>query len=475
MRFPLLAKAAAIGVVIVTLTVVLMRIDGLVSERRVYQRQAAINVAQSLAGAQTVAGPLLQRRCTEEWDRFSTEGKKTIKTTDRREVVLQASPDRLLADAQVVSEPRYRGVFKVNGYAGPLTLTAHWDRMDALQLQREHKDSRVNCDPIVATVAVSDVRGIRKAAITSGGQAVPVKPGTPLAALPRGLQAELPASSASSGALSVEVRLELVGTSTLGLVPAADDTQWTLRADWPHPSFGGRFLPQARQISAAGFSAEWSVSALASDAAARLRQGGVLCGEAAPMLDAQEASVASRAPAVATGSVCLDTMDVSFIDPINPYSLTDRAIKYSLLVIVLTFAAVALTEVLARARVHPIQYLLVGLALALFYLLLLSLSEHMAFGAAYALGSGACVLLLGYYASHMLGRWRAGSAFGAAIGLLYGLLWVLLEREQTALVIGSVVLFAALAAVMVLTRRVDWYTLLSPMTRQRTDGSVAAA
>jgi inner membrane protein len=113
--------------------------------------------------------------------------------------------------------------------------------------------------------------------------------------------------------------------------------------------------------------------------------------------------------------------------------------------------------VLAGRRVHPVQYTLVGLAMALFYLLLLSLSEHIDFNAAYAVASAACVLLLGHYAAHMLGRWRAGAAFGAGVAVLYAALWTLLQMEQAALVIGSTLLFAVLVAVMVLTRRVDWY------------------
>jgi inner membrane protein len=165
------------------------------------------------------------------------------------------------------------------------------------------------------------------------------------------------------------------------------------------------------------------------------------------------------------GTPCLDTFDVSFFDPVNPYSLTDRATKYALLFIVLTFAAVALTEVLGERRVHPIQYTLVGLALALFYLLLLSLSEHIPFASAYAVASAACVLLLAYYGAHMLGRARSGLFFGAGMAGLYGMLWVLLQAEQTALAIGSVLLFAVLAVVMVATRKMDWYALFERAAR----------
>ena len=153
---------------------------------------------------------------------------------------------------------------------------------------------------------------------------------------------------------------------------------------------------------------------------------------------------------------------MDFVDPVNPYVLSDRAIKYGLLFVVLTFAAVGLAETLGRdrlRRVHPVQYALVGLVLCLFFLLLLSLSEHIAFGWAYALACAACVPLLGVYAGHAFGRARDGWTSGGGMALLYAMLYVLLQREQTALLIGSLGLFAAVAAVMWLTRRVDWYAL----------------
>ena len=255
--------------------------------------------------------------------------------------------------------------------------------------------------------------------------------------------------------LRVTLTLDLVGTERLALVPAAEETSWTLASDWPHPSFGGRFLPTSRDIHAKGFSARWAVSSLASAAAGEVFRKGELCSAAGSVDTAYDE--ARSAPA--RPGPCLDTLEVAFIDPVNPYVLTDRATKYALLFIVLTFVSVVLVEVLAGKRVHPVQYTLVGLALAMFYLLLLSLSEHLAFGLAYALASAGCVLLLGFYAGHMLGHRGAGAGFGAGVATLYGALWVLLQREQTALVIGSLMLFAVLAGVMVLTRRVNWYEL----------------
>ncbi|HEY1092820.1 MAG TPA: cell envelope integrity protein CreD, partial [Burkholderiaceae bacterium] len=236
------------------------------------------------------------------------------------------------------------------------------------------------------------------------------------------------------------VLLDLAGTQRFAIVPAAASTQLKLQSNWPHPSFGGRFLPSTREIGEQGFSAQWKVSELASAAAAD-----VLLGKSVAGLGGEGSAV--------------DTLEVALIDPVNPYVMSDRAIKYGLMFILLTFVSVGLVELMSGRRVHPVQYLLVGLALSVFFLLLLSLSEHLAFGLSYLLAAGAAVLLLSYYGAAMLGAWRRGLGFGVGIAGLYAALYVLLSLEQAALVIGSLLLFTVLASVMVLTRKFDWYAL----------------
>jgi inner membrane protein len=177
--------------------------------------------------------------------------------------------------------------------------------------------------------------------------------------------------------------------------------------------------------------------------------------------------------AAAQAAHCIETFGVDFVDVVNPYVLSDRATKYGLLFITLTFVGVILVEVLHRLRVHPIQYLLVGLALTIFFLLLVSLSEHMAFLQAYAVAAVACTSLLTFYASHILGGWGRGLAFGSATSMLYGTLYALLQMEQSSLVLGSIMLFVVLAIVMVLTRRIDWYALIQQMRGVSLDDLVA--
>ena len=464
MRFPLFFKAVSIGFVVFLISLVLMRIGFLVDERAARQREAQASVEQSHAGAQTLLGPLLQRHCVESWDVASGEGKERKVTTERRAFALTAVPATLDVQGQTRDDLRSRGLFKVHSYGAQLTLEAAWAELAALQPQRQQADSRLQCDPPVLNLALSDVRGVRSAQVVLDGRPFTVRPGTGDARRPRGLHVVLDeAAAAAQGGLKARVVLELAGTGELALVPAADATRFNLQSDWPHPSFGGRFLPVARDINAAGFSARWAVSSLASDAPAALQRSGGVC----PAAEFGRPPGSAPTPSIeaTTTPGCLDTLEVSFFEPVNPHVLSDRAIKYGLLFVVLTFVAVALVEVLSGRRVHPVQYLLVGLALSLFFLLLLSLSEHWPFARAYGVAASACALLLGYYATHMLGRASAGVAFGASIAGLYGLLYALLQMEQNALAIGSVGLFAAVAAVMVLTRRIDWYALFDSLRR----------
>lgn len=434
-------KLIILAAVTLLLSIVLLRIGWLVDERQQRQAEAVASVEQAQAGAQVLLGPLLLRHCTEEWDTVSGEGKERRVGIDRREFMLSAVPAQLRVGGALNQEPRYRGLFKVNGYAGRLQFDAQWASLEALQPPRpEHAGGRLQCGEPRVMLATSDARGLRAAELLRGEERLAVKPGTSHPTYARGLHAALP-GLALDAPLQLQLHLELAGTQSFALVPAAAATQLNLHSDWPHPSFGGRFLPSSREVGEQGFTAQWQLSELASTAAAD-----VLRGEGIQGLGGKATSE-------------IDTLQFALIDPVNPYVMSDRAIKYGLMFILLTFVCVGLVELLSGRRVHPVQYLFVGLALSVFFLLLLSLSEHLSFGLSYGLAAAAAVLLLGHYGAAMLGDWRRGAGFGAAIAGLYAALYALLNLEQAALVIGALLLFALLAAVMSLTRRFDWYAL----------------
>jgi len=222
--------------------------------------------------------------------------------------------------------------------------------------------------------------------------------------------------------------LKLSGTESLSISPTAKNNIIALTSDWKHPSFGGRFLPRARTINNAGFSAQWEISQLARN-----------------LEDALKGNK--------------EVLKIAFIDPVNIYLQAERAVKYGSLFIVLTFAAFFIGEVLRRRPMHLMQYALVGLSLAIFFLLLIALSEHLPFAQAYLAGAIACIgLIVAYLAGVFRSRLMA-SSFGIGLAALYGMLFTILQLEDMALLMGSLLLFAALASAMLSTRRFDWYQL----------------
>ncbi|SEL76585.1 inner membrane protein [Roseateles sp. YR242] len=441
-------KLAILAAVTLLLLVVLARIGWLVDERQQRQREAADNVAASQAGEQMLLGPMLSRWCVENWEETQGTGKDLRVERQRREFTLMQFPVRLNVDGELNQETRYRSLFKVRGYAGRVALKAHFADLAGLVPVAEHKDGVLTCSDPQMVVSVSDPRGLQAVEIRRGEEALTVVSGTTNSAYPRGLHAAL-RGQALDQPLDLAVTLQLTGTTRFAVVPAASATDVTLRSNWPHPSFGGRFLPSpaTRTIDANGFSAQWTVSELATDAMTDVLKG-------------------NKQP---------DSLDFSMVDPVNPYVMSDRAIKYGLMFIVLTFVCVGMLELLAGRRVHPVQYLLVGLAISLFFLLLLSLSEHLSFAGSYGAAAAAVVLLLGYYGAAMLGQTSRGLGFGTLVALLYGALYVVLIQEQAALLIGALLLFSVLTIVMVLTRRIDWYALQGSLDASATRKPAAAS
>ncbi|BEU94745.1 cell envelope integrity protein CreD [Acidovorax sp. DW039] len=454
MKHPLITKLAALCVVLVLLLIGLGQIEDVVRDRQRYRTLTAQSVADSLAGQQTLMGPMIHSACVETWDVESGKGEERRTTEQRREFLLTAMPDQLQVRSSVGMAERSRGLHKVNTYNLKAHLTAQWAGLPGLTAQSTVKGSRLQCGAPIVMVAVGDARGIRTAQMVLDEQALTLKPGTFHPTYSRGLHAVLPeAVRGRTEPLTLAMDLELVGTERLAIVPLGGNTEVKMAGGWPHPSFTGRFLPSERTWGPEGFTAQWRLSSLATTAQQDVQGGKRICTAG------YDDSPAEYTPAGTMPRDCADSFSVAFVDPVNPYTLADRATKYGLLFIGLTFVAVGLFELMKRLRVHPVQYLLVGAALCSFFLLLVSLSEHLPFGWSYLAAATACVLLLGYYASHMLGGLARGLPMGLGIGLLYGLLYVLLQLEQTALAVGSIALFLVLATVMVLTRKVNWYGL----------------
>ena len=430
MQDKLYFKIGIIALLSVILLLPLSMIESQIAARSHRQTQVIHNIAESAAGAQTLVGPVLGIQYRERvLRRKPDQSGESTELIDRTMIV---PAQRLNVEGEIGTEIRSRGLYQARLFhlganlVGSIDLAAHL----GIEASRHVQDIRA-----FIVFGVADVRGITNdPEIVVNGQKHRFIPGTRSFIGGNGVHLTL-------GTIDIEKAqrfefsfpLRLNGSERLAIAPTASATSVALKSNWPHPSFQGRFLPTKREISANGFDAQWQVSHLARNLDLALAAG--------------------------TNTGNSETLDISFVSPVNVYLKAERAVKYGVLFVVLTFAAFFVTEVLRRLPIHPMQYLLVGLALAIFFLLLVALSEHVPFLTAYVVSAAGCVTLIGAYLSGVLGsRWR-GAIFGSGIAALYGVLYGVLVSEDNALLMGTLILFVALGSVMIATRRFDWYRL----------------
>jgi inner membrane protein len=432
-------KVALIALLATALFIPVVMIQDLVGERQARRDEAVTGIAEGWGLRQTVAGPYLAVPYERSWTEVTSElvdGKSRERRVERTEYQVLRVPAESVdwSVAADISE-KARGIYKARLYGaklqaqGTLSLPARAGLEDG--------KSRYKWGTPRLVIGVSDPHGIRAApAVSVDGRSYDFAPGPGDAALAAGLHALLAdVQAVRKQTLQFSFSLELGGSEAFAIAPLGADTAVSMRADWRHPSFQGRFLPARHAIGADGFTANWKVSRFAGQSAAQ--------------------------PANCTWPCDLmnEEIAVSFIEPAGLYQQLERASKYGFLFIGLTFAAFLLFELLRRLAIHPVQYALVGLALAMFFLLLTALSEHIDFAAAYALATFACVGLVTGYLMRVLRSARIGLAFGGALAALYAMLYALLKAEDYSLLGGALLLFGLLAALMVATRRVDWYGL----------------
>lgn len=307
--------------------------------------------------------------------------------------------------------------------------------------------------PLTLIIAINDLRGVTPTDVMVNGNAYPTKIGTGNALKSPYLQVDLPISErdfAQGVPLDVQFELDVAGIGSFGVMPVGENTQVSLSSDWPNPKFTG-VLPNQKSITKDGFSATWH----------------------SPMLGQQNQSYVMQVSDLYLNRH--NALMSEFVQVNDVYTLTDRSIKYALLIVMVSFAVFFLFEVIKARRIHPIQYLLVASALLVFYLLLLSLAEQIAFLYAYLIASVACVSLIGWYACYMLGSVRRGLGFGVVLGALYVSFYVILSASELNLLLGSVFCFVFIVVVMAATRHVDWYGVngVLSMSANTTDKDVS--
>jgi len=423
----LFQKALMICVMAGVILIALYMVSGVIDDRQTYRDAAMHSIEASYAGSQTLIGPVLVRPYTEtvESSEITDKGVKK-RNVNKRQLTATYFPRELDVRGRVVPSERRHGLYKVEVYEFQGELNGRLDVVDPAT-----EGTVVWGEPYLE-LSVGDVRGIvGTPKVTVNGVAATMLQGAPQASeWQPNLRIPLRNATALHGALDFVIQLDLAGTETLGIAPVGDSNHLELRSSWRSPLFGGQFLPRTRDVSNSGFTAAWDVSSLASGTQMQLQ---------------------------ATQEKAIDMMNVSLTTLVDPYSLSNRAVKYGILFVLLTFGGFLIYELMKQLPIHPVQYLLVGFGLAIFFLLLVSFSEHMAFGLAYLVASVACIGLLTFYLSYVLRSATRGLGFGVMLTMLYSAIYGLLISEDNALVLGALMLFCLLAAVMFVTRRVDWY------------------
>jgi inner membrane protein len=424
-------KFFVIGFLGLMLSIALVMVRETVSERSARREQVYQDMAQTTAGSQVIAGPFLVLPYEMETleSVVDSKGVKTSKLqlTQHSEIIL---PRKLVMNGQMETERRYRSLYEILLYGTRVKLEGAFEV--ASQNVSVPQGATLRWLEPYLVVMVQDNRGLTTVPLMSwAGKNLEVKPGNGgfNFGIDGGFHAGVPADVQRGGSFPFAVDLVLHGMQSFSWVPVGEENRMKLQGDWPHPGFQGRALPRGHQITAKGFEAEWESTQFSSNVGQLVRS---------------EAGLKNQ------------EVGVRLVQPVDVYLQTERSVKYGFLFIWLTFAAFLLFETLKKLSIHPVQYGLVGLALVLFYVLLLALSEHIAFAWAYGVAGLASVGLLGFYIRYVVHSSKIATGFAGALGVLYGIIYGILMSEDYALLYGACLLFALLALAMIVTRRVDW-------------------
>ncbi len=403
-------------------------LTSLIYERQALRDSAVEEVSSKWGGQQEIGGPVLSIPYTV----ITRDSKGNEESSIAYAHFL---PENLQITGSMTPEKRYRGIFMVMLYNAKLHVTGKFSAPDLAALNVSESNYRFQDASIC--IGISDMKGINENISFKVADTVySFHPGLPMHDIfSSGASFELPIDLKSSFDFSFDLNLN--GSTSISFLPLGKETKVELQSPWNSPSFEGSFLPDQRDITDKGFTASWKVLHLNRN----YPQQGL--GNFISENDPQNAS----------------PFGVRLVVPIDEYQKTNRSVKYCLMFIVITFITFFFIEVLNKKRIHPIQYLIVGLSICLFYVLLLSISEHLKFDYAYLIGSVSILGLISFYIWNIFKSVFLTTLFTMILALLYGFFYSLLQLEDFALLLGSIGLFAILATIIYLTRKIDWYSI----------------
>lgn len=435
---------AGIVAIALLLLIPLSMVRDLINERSYRQQEVESGIAAEWGGAQTLVGPILK---------VPYRVKATPNQPERMSAAFYL-PQTLDAQLSFTTEMRYRAVFEIPVYRAQGRLVGAFPPPSTLPVPPDA--AAMLWDQAVLLMGVGDLTGIDSDPTLNWlGQPVAFTPGSSVPALP-GMQAPLPTLSLTdTDPLPFSIDLTLRGTDRLQLVPVGATSSLTLTGDWPHPGFNGGALPAERDVTKTGFTAHWTLSYLARGFPQHWTEATEIPPANNQGYDSSDDNDRNGIAAAMSAS----SVGMTLIQPVDFYHVSERAAKFGFLFVAAMFGTVFVIELASGKRVHVVQYLLIGAALALFFCLLLALSEVIGFTPAYIVAAVMTTGLIGAYLGHIAQSLRKGAIGAGVLAGLYGYLYVLLQLEDMSLLAGALGLFASLAAFMWFTRKVDWFRL----------------
>ena len=435
-------KLLGVGALVLVLLIPLVMITGVLSDRLSRRDEAVADITSSWGREQNVIGPVLgipfQYKVKAVKETPGPDGK--LERREVEETAIGAAyflPESLKIDGNVQTQILHRGIYDAAVFRAQVNLSGKFAPPDFGPLKIDLKD--VQWKDAFVTIAVNDLRGTREGLVLDwGGTKRPMLPGSQVPGYTTGATAFLGSDQPIANEITFSIPLDFNGSDGVFFAPFGVQNEATLRSNWPDPAFRGSFLPTERSVRPDGFNATWRVSYYGRD---------------------YPQSWTSRGgnERFNVQSVTNSRFGANFLSILDAYRYVERSIKYGVLFLVLVFTTFFLFEVSARQKIHPFQYLMVGAALCLFYLLLLSISEFIGFSWAYLIAAVASTMLITWYCRFFLGGGARTLMIGAGLAGVYTFLYITLRQQDYALLMGAIALFIVLAVVMYVTRKIDWY------------------
>ncbi len=422
----LIIKAVFIGFLTLALLIPTFFIMFLINDRETRRNEVVHEVSSKWAGAQTITGPFLAVP-------YYVEVKDASNQLSMQKRNLYLLPDELMIEGKILPKIKYRSIFQVPVYNSNLKITGKYFplKIDKLPVafQNLHFDEAMVC------MGISDFKGIgENLHLKWNDSTTAFETGLPeISWLRTGISCPIKLSAASftAGSTDFNISLSLKGSEQLYVTPFGNTSKVHFESDWQNPAFDGKYLPDTSIVSSKGFTADWKVFHF-------------------------NRTYPQQFTSVSENLVTESAFGLNLLQPVDAYGQTQRSIKYAVLIIALTFFLYFFLEIFYRRSVHVLQYILIGFALVIFYTLLLSISEYVAFAQAYLIASAATVLLIGWYSKSIFKKWGIVLLFTFILSLLYLFIFVLIQLKDNSLLFGSIGLFILLAIIMYFSRKINW-------------------